>query len=395
MIEAGSESFPAGGRGVIRSAFDAPDGLRPGGVLFLVGEAAAGCIPQVKAADVVGGVVEWALRSNNRQLKPPQWRRGKRAYFYHTKGLSIPDTRRKQQGFRKIPAHRNVRGLFIPLTQHGPVASDDCGAIFRPGQFRPNKRYAMKTLRLTPVLSAIALAAFSPLAGAAELIVPLYAYPTTNNPLWAGTRTAAATNPVTAVVNVNNGPDVSLDTNYAANIHTLRTAGVTLAGYVYTLYGLRPIAEVKTDIDRWGALYPEITQIFVDEQSDDLATLAYYQEIFSYAATKGYTRIFTNPGTQVDTAFTTSPDIAVTTMLYESKYTLWAGYTTPGYVAGRPAADFATIVYNCPTQTNMETAVALAKTRNFGYIYVTDDKGANPYDKIPTYWSAEKSAVYP
>lgn len=253
----------------------------------------------------------------------------------------------------------------------------------------------MKILRQIPALSAIALLTLTPCAEAAELIVPLYAYPTTNNPLWTGTRTAAATNPVTAIVNVNDGPDVSLDTNYATNVHNLHTAGVTLAGYVYTLYGLRPIADVKADIDGWGVLYPEVTQIFVDEQSDDIATLAYYQEIFSYAATKGYTRVFTNPGTDVDAAFTTSPDIPVTSMIYESKYNLWAGYNTPSYVAGRPAVDFAAIVYNCPAQANMATAVALAKTRNFGYIYVTDDKGANPYDKIPTYWNAEKAAVYP
>ena len=81
--------------------------------------------------------------------------------------------------------------------------------------------------------------------------------------------------------------------------------------------------------------------------------------------------------------------------LTTSANAIFLQYTAPAYVAARPAFDFATIVYNCPSTSAMSMAVALAKTRNFGYIYVTDDKGVNPYDRIPTYWTEEKSAVHP
>lgn len=238
---------------------------------------------------------------------------------------------------------------------------------------------------------AICAALFAVITGAqaAALLVPMYAYPTPTNTLWSGVQSAAATVEVTAIINPANGPGLVVDSNYATRITDLASAGATLAGYIHTTYAARPIADVKADIDTWGLLYPQITEIFIDEQSDDLTTLAYYQELYAYIAAKGYARVFTNPGTFVDEAFTTSPHIAVTSILYEDKQTLWSGFTTPSYVASRPANDFGVIVINCPSSPAMTTSIALAKARNFGYIYVTDDKGANPYDKLPTYWSAE------
>ena len=28
-----------------------------------------------------------------------------------------------------------------------------------------------------------------------------------------------------------------------------------------------------------------------------------------------------------------------------------------------------------------------------GYVYITDDQGPNPYDRLPSYWEAEIEAV--
>ena len=41
----------------------------------------------------------------------------------------------------------------------------------------------------------------------------------------------------------------------------------------------------------------------------------------------------------------------------------------------------------------MQAAVSLAASRNVGYIYVTNDSGANPWDTLPSYWNAEVAAV--
>jgi hypothetical protein len=30
---------------------------------------------------------------------------------------------------------------------------------------------------------------------------------------------------------------------------------------------------------------------------------------------------------------------------------------------------------------------------NIGYVFITDDSGRNPYDRLPSYWEAEVEAV--
>jgi hypothetical protein len=39
------------------------------------------------------------------------------------------------------------------------------------------------------------------------------------------------------------------------------------------------------------------------------------------------------------------------------------------------------------------SAINLSKTRNAGYVYVTDGTGGNPYSTLPTYWSSEDSVI--
>jgi hypothetical protein len=45
----------------------------------------------------------------------------------------------------------------------------------------------------------------------------------------------------------------------------------------------------------------------------------------------------------------------------------------------------------------MEQVMALSKSRNAGYVYVTDDLLPNPYDTLPPapYWADEQVKSYP
>jgi len=45
----------------------------------------------------------------------------------------------------------------------------------------------------------------------------------------------------------------------------------------------------------------------------------------------------------------------------------------------------------------MEQVMALSKSRNAGYVYVTDDVAPNPYDTIPAaaYWADEQDESHP
>jgi hypothetical protein len=41
----------------------------------------------------------------------------------------------------------------------------------------------------------------------------------------------------------------------------------------------------------------------------------------------------------------------------------------------------------------MKKAVHRAAELKVGYIYITDDVGPNPYDRLPSYWDAEIEEV--
>ena len=61
-------------------------------------------------------------------------------------------------------------------------------------------------------------------------------------------------------VNVNSGPDVSLNTDYVQGLTDLYTAGqvnnnLTILGYVATQYGVKIIGNVETEIDNWLSFY--------------------------------------------------------------------------------------------------------------------------------------------
>ena len=90
--------------------------------------------------------------------------------------------------------------------------------------------------------------------------IPLYIYPThwIAGSEWYQLRDIIAAYPdvqFIAKINVNSGPDTALNTDYVAGIGILNTGSnadhLKIIGYVYTSYGARLIADVKTDIDRW------------------------------------------------------------------------------------------------------------------------------------------------
>lgn len=252
----------------------------------------------------------------------------------------------------------------------------------------------ISSLRRNFLAAAMALTcAAAPSAEAARMLVPMYDYPTAGSALWNGVRDAAGTVEITAIINPSNGPGTSADTNYQKRIAELEARGVALAGYVYTGYGERPLEDVIADIDTFRILYPQVTMLFVDEQSADPATLDYYEAIHSHAAAAGYTRVFGNPGTASPEELTRSASLPLTTVIYESGYAGWPAYAADPYVASRSAEDFAMMVTNVGTPARMRACVDLAKSRNIGYIFVTHDKGGNPYDALPSYWAEETARV--
>ncbi len=223
-------------------------------------------------------------------------------------------------------------------------------------------------------------------AAATSIMVPAYFYPGT---LWNSMSNAATRVPLIAIMNPNNGPDTSQNPDYVAAVNSLRAAGGKVIGYVYTSYGARATNVVQTDIDRYFSFY-SVDGIFLDEMTNDSDTnhLNYYAALYQYIQSKGTNlTVVGNPGINTLEEYLTRPttDVLVT---FEVS-TGYGSYAPDGWVTNHLASHFCHLPYNVTNAATMTNYVTLAAGRNAGWIYVTDDKGANPWDTLPTYWTNE------
>jgi hypothetical protein len=234
-------------------------------------------------------------------------------------------------------------------------------------------------------------------AGPAQAIaIPMYMDPGASPADWSQ-ETSAAPTVALLVANPNSGPGTAEQTEYTQAIGTAHTALQSVVGYVHTSYGARAIAQVEADVDAWYSFYPSIDGIFYDEVSSDATTIpGYYEPIFGYVKAKpaGPRNVVINPGTIVDQTFMQVADIVVTFEDTYAHYTDGSYPPNPAWMAGYPRWRFWHLVLSATTASDMQNAVTIARGRNVGYVYVTDQPPATAYSQLVTgYWHAELSAV--
>lgn len=221
-----------------------------------------------------------------------------------------------------------------------------------------------------------------------RIMIPLYVYPSWYAPseyAWDDVAAAASDVPVTAIINPDSGPVFPLDENYTYGLNDLRNGGVTLLGYVATGYGVRDSAAVKADIDLYDAYY-NIDGIFLDEADNTTNQLAYYTDLYAYIKScTNLDEVVVNPGINTVENYLAEP-ACDTAVIFEVD-TGWTNHTPDAYIADYPPERFCALLYNVTNEAAMRQYVDLAVQRNIGYLYVTDDNGANPWDTIPSYWS--------
>ena len=223
------------------------------------------------------------------------------------------------------------------------------------------------------------------------VMVPAYFYP---GALWTSLSNAATRVPLTAIMNPDNGQGAPQDANYVVAIANLHAAGGKVIGYVATGYGTSNLVTgVQVEIERWLAFY-SVDGFFMDEMTNDADTnhLNYYAAIYQYIKGKGTNLTVTaNPGTNTEEDYLKRPT-ADALVIFENG----SGYPTfapSGWVTNYLARHFVHLVYNISSATTMTNDVNLAVSRNAGFVYVTNDHGANPWDTLPTYWDAEVNYI--
>jgi hypothetical protein len=219
-----------------------------------------------------------------------------------------------------------------------------------------------------------------------QLVIPAYFYSST---IWAQ---AAESKPVPSDIildisglGAGNGPDA----HFQAVVRQAKAAGVTILGYISTVDGQRPTAQVETEVRNYKAWYG-VTSIFLDRVSGQSQQLAYYRHLVNYIHHfDAGSSVWLNPGDYPDQAYVSMGDVV---MVFEGTYAQYRTLDVPSWVDKYPASKFAHTIYATPS-SDLSNAFKLATSRRGGHVYVTDGSGANPYAGLPSYWSHEDSAA--
>jgi Spherulation-specific family 4/PEP-CTERM motif len=245
---------------------------------------------------------------------------------------------------------------------------------------------------------------------ATALLVPAYFYPSSDptQSYWDELTAAAASGAdITAIMNPANGPGSAFNADYATAVNSFRAAGGKVLGYVYTCYGgtqcftglppTQTTTQVLAAAQRYADWYG-VDGIFLDEMSNRLADLPYYQTVAQglRAAHAGW-RIVGNPGTSTPAAYLAVADTLVTLENGTGSYA--TASTEPWMLTAGPARQ-ANLFYNVATADAMRALLGEAVSRNVGYVYITDDRyiagdpiANNPWNQLPSYWNAEVAAA--
>ena len=192
-------------------------------------------------------------------------------------------------------------------------------------------------------------------------------------------------NPATGV-----GAGSAPDPAFQAAVRQARAAGAAVLGYSSTADGQRPAAEIEADIRNYKSWYG-VTGIFLDSVNGVSSELPYYQQLASYAhSVIPGSSVWLNAGIYPDPRYMSVGNVL---MVFEGTYDQYLNIQVPAWARDFPATRFAHTIYGVTSGSQADSVIALARSRNAGFVYVTNLSGANPYAALPSYWSSANSAI--
>lgn len=234
-----------------------------------------------------------------------------------------------------------------------------------------------------------------------SIMVPAYNYPERGgtNAYWSRLLQAGGNNVPILVANVNSGPDVVPKADYQTTLAKAKAAGSKIIGYVRTGYETKSIDDTLAEIDRWYAFYgrDKIDGIFFDEISNrhisNQDKVCYLATVYNYVKATYGGLTFANPGSEISDDMAPYADVFVTAEYNYAKYK--HDYKVPMSEFERNPANqnrMMHMVYEVGAG-DVASVIRLSRERNAGYIFITDDNAANPYDALPSYFSSLRDHV--
>jgi len=223
------------------------------------------------------------------------------------------------------------------------------------------------------------------------IIVPAYQHPAAGT-LWAECARVSSRVPLVAVMNPANGPGSEVDPRYVSASDSVRSAGGRVIGYVFTSSAEVPLDSVLTNVDRYREWY-SLDGIFLDGMANDPdpAHIAWYAALRdSIRAREPAWLVVGAAGTNTLPEYLAGADVLCN---FESTGESYFDWEPDAWVRDYPASRFLHLVHTLSSADSMRQAVARAWSRGAGWVYVTNDRMANPWDETPSYWDALIDAV--
>ncbi|EJD36195.1 hypothetical protein AURDEDRAFT_117143 [Auricularia subglabra TFB-10046 SS5] len=208
----------------------------------------------------------------------------------------------------------------------------------------------------------------------------------------------------TVIVDPNNGPGAGdlPDAPYIAAVSTLNSyANVQTIGYVASHWGARPVNEYQSDVNKyvnWGtysAANIAMHGVFVDEASNDPATLSYFTDFSNYvhsAFDNGL--VVHNPGVTTPQAFFDAMPNDVFVTYENAASNMWVPFTifTDPLYKDTPRKRQAAIMYGFTGTTDnlVNTTDTVGEIERMGYVFVTTQPD---YNNFPTNWETVAAAI--
>jgi len=191
-------------------------------------------------------------------------------------------------------------------------------------------------------------------------------------------------------LNVDNGVGTAPVSHFQTLVKRAHARGITVLGYSSTNYGARSIASVETEVRRYEAWY-KVNGIFLDLTQGTPGELSYYRTLATFI--RAHIRnavIWLNPGSFPAPSFMS---IANVVMVFEGSYATYTHTQIPSWVKRFRPAQFAHVIYGTP-QSDLATAIRLARARRAGHLYVTNLPGSpDPYGSLASYWPQEAADI--
>jgi hypothetical protein len=196
--------------------------------------------------------------------------------------------------------------------------------------------------------------------------------------------------PSVIILNPASGPGAGPNDQFKDAVDNAKAKGTTVIGYIGTNYGLRPLAQVETWIRQYRQWYG-VKGIFLDQApTSGTAQLGYYKTLSGYIHTLSPgAPVWLNPGVYPNRGYMS---VATVVMAFEGPYQTYLSARIPKWARHYAPDRFAHTVFATP-QSRLASVIRLSRSRNAGYVYVTDDVPPDPYKALPTYWQREEPAV--